>query len=66
MEIGIAGIDPPDTVLPHQDGSVSIVDDISANLWHLLQHLFDNARVALRLYENTQCGRSEHGFHKRP
>lgn len=59
MEVSIAGTDPPDAVLAHENGGVRVMEQIACQMRELFDNLCGHIRVPLRGYQDTESGRGE-------
>src|SRR6516162_4427087 len=66
MEIAVAGADPGDTVLPHQDGRMRVVEQIAGEVWHLGDELGGNVSVSKGGDENGKPWRGKERGHELP
>ena len=66
MEVGIPGIDAPNPVLAHQDGSVGVMDHISGEVREFSEDLGGDRGVPFCGDKDTQARGGEHRFNEFP
>lgn len=66
MEIRVAGADLLDTMFSHEDGGMSIMEEISPWVGHLGEDLPRNLSVSWRRHQDTEPERGEQSCHELP
>jgi len=67
MKIGVAGVDPPDAVFPHNDDGMGIVNQIPRQgRPQFPEYLISNNRVTIRFHQNDQGSGWKQGLHEPP
>jgi len=66
MEVSIAGTDPPDAVLAHENGGMRVMEQIASQMRKLGENLRGHIRVPLRGYQDAKPGRGEQRRHETP
>lgn len=66
VEVGISGVNGADPILPHQDGSMRVKNQIARNSGHFGEHLCGSMTVPIGLDQNPQRRRREQRVEKGP
>jgi len=56
VEIGIPSVDPPDSMLAHENGGMRIMEQITCEMRKFRNHLRSNIRVPLCGREDAETG----------
>ena len=54
VEIRVSRINFPDSVLTHQDGGMGVVEQITGQVWKLLEELISDSGMAVGFDQNPQ------------
>ena len=66
VKIRIPGANPSNSMLPHQNCRIGVMEQVAREIGEFLQGLPGNLRVSVRVAKTLQPGRQQKGIHKGP
>ena len=64
VKIRIPGANPSNSMLPHQNCRIGVMEQVAREIGEFLQGLPGNLRVSVRVAKTLQPGRQQKGIHK--
>ena len=66
MKVGISGANLPDSVLPHEDGSMRVMQQIAGKMRNFANNLLRDQRMLLGRYQNVEAWRRKQRLYEFP